>query len=90
MNPDSTSPEHEMKGLQRKNDRLGAKRLVLSLFSGIFEVEKTFFVPLERKITTCIQVLFFTHWVQGKTSNDRMLKCCIRDHLAPKGCRCDQ
>jgi hypothetical protein len=79
-----------MKGLQRKNNRFGAKRLVLSLFSGIFEVEKTFFVLLERKITTCIQTLFFTHWVKGKMSNGRMLKCCIRDHLALKGCGCDQ
>jgi len=42
-NPDSTSLGQEMKGLQRKKDRFGAKRFVLSLFSGIFEVEKTFF-----------------------------------------------
>jgi hypothetical protein len=40
--PDSTSPDQEMTGIRRKNGRFGAKRVILSLFSGIFEAEKTF------------------------------------------------
>lgn len=70
----------------KEKDRFREKRVIFSRFSGIFEAEKTFFVLLERKMTAYIQALLFTHWVNGKTSNDRMLKCCIRDHLAPKGC----
>lgn len=48
--PDSTSPEEEMKGLRRKNGRFRAKKVILSLFSVIFEAEKTFFDLQKRKI----------------------------------------
>jgi len=48
--PDSTSPEEEMKSLRMKNGRFGAKRVILSLFSVIFEAEKTFLDLRERKI----------------------------------------
>jgi hypothetical protein len=54
------------------------------LFTDIFEAEMTFFMLLERKIAACIQALFFTQWVEEKASNDRMLKCCIINQLAPK------
>ena len=47
---DSTSPEEEMKGLRMKNGRFGAKKVILSLFSVIFEAEKTFLDLRERKI----------------------------------------
>jgi len=39
-----------MKSLRMKNGRFGAKRVILSLFSVIFEAEKTFLDLRERKI----------------------------------------